>query len=155
MPIAYQYGQNYYIEDVVFNNANPEIVEAEIVTKLLDHKVHMGRFESNSAGTYYARDVEKLVKEMGGICSIRTRYSSTNKRTRIEVASDNILKHFYFKDKSLYKPSSEYGRMIKELVSYTRTGKVKHDDAPDGLALLENMIRTLFVGIVTVSRRVF
>ena len=89
------------------------------------------------------------------MCSMRTRWTSTNKRTRIEFASPNILNHFYFKDKSLYKPSSEYGRMIKELTSYTRTGKVKHDDSPDGLALLENVIRDMVFSQVTVMKRVF
>jgi len=155
MPVAYIYGDDVFIHDCVFNDAPPEVTKPECARVIRDNNVTMALFESNLAGTYYARDVEKLVRELGGMCSIRTRYSSQNKRTRIEFASDNILKHFYFKDKSLYTPSSEYGRMIKELVSYTRTGKVKHDDSPDGLALLENVIRTLVFSQVTVLKRMF
>ena len=92
---------------------------------------------------------------MGGRVSIRTRRTISNKQTRIEMASDGILKHFYFKDKSRYKPSDQYGQMMRELVTYTRTGKVKHDDSPDGLSLLENEIRNLTWGKAEVFKRPF
>ena len=32
---------------------------------------------------------------------------------------------------------------MKEVTTYTRSGKVPHDDAPDSLSLLENEIRML------------
>lgn len=141
LPIAYIYGEDVFIEDVVFDNSTPEHTKPQCAKKLVDHKVSVATFESNSAGSYYARDVEALVKQMGGNTSIRTKRTISNKQTRIEVASDNILKHFYFKDKSLY--TQQYAAMMKELVTYTRSGKVPHDDAPDGLSLLEGEIRNL------------
>lgn len=155
MPIAYIYGEDVFIEDCVFDNSTPEHTKPECAKKLVDHKVGVATFESNNAGSYFARDVEELVKKMGGRVSIRTRRTISNKQTRIEMASDGILKHFYFKDKSLYKPSDQYGQMIRELVTYTRTGKVKHDDSPDGLSLLENEIRNLTWGKVEVFKRPF
>lgn len=155
MPIAYIYGEDVFIEDCVFDNSTPEHTKPECAKKLVDHKVSVATFESNNAGSYFARDVEELVKKMGGRVSIRTRRTISNKQTRIEMASDGILKHFYFKDKSLYKPSDQYGQMMRELVTYTRTGKVKHDDSPDGLSLLENEIRNLTWGKAAVFRRPF
>ena len=155
MPIAYIYGEDAFIEDCVFDNSTPEVTKPQCAKKLVEHKVSVATFESNNAGTYFARDVEELVKKMGGRVSIRTRRTISNKQTRIEMASDGILKHFYFKDKSLYKPSDQYGQMMRELVTYTRTGKVKHDDSPDGLSLLENEIRNLTWGKVEVFTRPF
>ena len=155
MPIAYIYGEDVFIEDCVFDNSTPEHTKPECAKKLVDHKVSVATFESNNAGSYFARDVEELVKKMGGRVSIRTRRTISNKQTRIEMASDGILKHFYFKDKSLYKPSDQYGQMMRELVTYTRTGKVKHDDSPDGLSLLENEIRNLTWGKAEIFRRPF
>ena len=155
MPIAYIYGEDVFIEDCVFDNSTPEHTKPECAKKLVDHKVSVATFESNNAGSYFARDVEELVKKMGGRVSIRTRRTISNKQTRIEMASDGILKHFYFKDKSLYKPSDQYGQMMRELVTYTRTGNVKHDDSPDGLSLLENEIRNLTWGKAEVFRRPF
>lgn len=67
----------------------------------------------------------------------------SNKLTRIEYASDNIKKHFYFKDKGLYERNSQYGKFMKEVVEMTRSGKVPHDDAPDSLSLLENELRNI------------
>lgn len=155
MPIAYIYGEDVFIEDCVFDNSTPEHTKPECAKKLVYHKVSVATFESNNAGSYFARDVEELVKKMGGRVSIRTRRTISNKQTRIEMASDGILKHFYFKDKSLYKPSDQYGQMMRELVTYTRTGKVKHDDSPDGLSLLENEIRNLTWGKAEIFRRPF
>ena len=155
MPIAYIYGEDVFIEDCVFDNSTPEHTKPECAKKLVDHKVSVATFESNNAGSYFARDVEEMVKKMGGRVSIRTRRTISNKQTRIEMASDGILKHFYFKDKSLYKPSDQYGQMMRELVTYTRTGKVKHDDSPDGLSLLENEIRNLTWGKAEVFKRPF
>ena len=155
MPIAYIYGEDVFIEDCVFDNSTPEVTKPQCAKKLVEHKVSVATFESNNAGTYFARDVEELVKKVGGRVSIRTRRTISNKQTRIEMASDGILKHFYFKDKSLYKPSDQYGQMMRELVTYTRTGKVKHDDSPDGLSLLENEIRNLTWGKAEVFKRPF
>ena len=37
---------------------------------------------------------------------------------------------------------SQYYKFMKELTTMTRSGKVKHDDAPDSLALFENEMRS-------------
>ena len=155
MPIGYIYGEDVLIQDCVFSNATPEHTKPECANKLTKHKVGLAQFESNNAGEYYARDVEGLMKKQGGTASIRLKRSLSRKTTRIEVESDYILKHFYFLDKSKYKPGSEYGMMIKELCTYTRSGKVAHDDAPDGIAQLSELIRNLAPGKVEVIRRPF
>ena len=153
MPIAYVYGEDVFIVDCVFNNGTPQYTKPECANMLIKHNVGTATFESNAAGEYFARDVEQLVREQGHRISIRTKRTISNKQNRIENASDGILKHFFFKDRSLYTPTSEYGMMIRELTGYTRSGKVKHDDAPDGLSLLENELRRLSSGKVEVIMR--
>ena len=155
MPIAYIYGDDVMIVDVVFNNSTPEYTKPECAMKLTKHKVGMAQFESNNAGEYYARDVEDLMRKQGGKTSIRLKRSLAKKTTRIEVESDFILKNFFFLDKSLYKPNDEYGAFMRELCTYTRSGKVPHDDSPDSLAALSEMIRTLGGGKVEIIRRPF
>lgn len=153
MPIAYVYGEDVFIEDCVFDNSPPDITKPQCAKKLVDHKVSTATFESNNAGTYFARDVEDLVKKLGGRCSIRTKRTISNKHTRIENASDGIINHFYFKDKTLYKGTDPYGAMMRELITYTRSGKVKHDDSPDGMSLLENELRNLHGNKVEIDKR--
>ena len=143
MPIAYLYGEDVFIEDVVFDNGTADVTKPQCAKKLVQHKVSTATFESNNAGSYFARDVSELVKKLGGKTSIRTKRTISNKQTRIEFASDGILKHFYFKDKSKYERGSQYWNFMKELTTYTRSGKVPHDDSPDSLSLLENEIRNL------------
>ena len=143
MPIAYLYGEDVFIEDVVFDNGTADVTKPQCAKKLVQHKVSTAVFESNNAGSYFARDVNELVKKLGGRTSVRTKRTISNKQTRIEFASDGILKHFYFRDKSKYERGSQYWMFMKELTTYTRSGKVPHDDAPDSLSLLENEIRNL------------
>lgn len=143
MPIAYLYGDDVFIEDVVFDNGTADVTKPQCAKKLVQHKVSTATFESNNAGSYFARDVDDLVKKLGGKTSIRTKRTISNKQTRIEFASDGILKHFYFKDKSKIERGSQYWNFMKELTTYTRSGKVPHDDSPDSLSLLENEIRNL------------
>ena len=155
MPVAYVYGDDVMIPDVVFDNSTPEHTKPECANMLIKHKVSLAQFESNSAGEYFARDVEELCKKQNYNISIRLKRSLQKKTTRIEVESDNILKNFYFLDSSLYKPGSQYGMMIRELTTFTRNGKVPHDDAPDGIAQLSALIRTLSSGKVEVMQRLW
>lgn len=144
MPIGYVYGSEVFIVDVVFDNSPSNITRPECAKKLVEHNVSVAVFESNNAGTYFAKDVEEDVKKLGGKTSIRTKRTISNKLTRIEYASDNIKKNFYFLDRSKYEPNSQYGRFMREVTTMTRSGKVPHDDAPDSLSLLENELRGIF-----------
>lgn len=155
LPIAYLYGEDVFIEDVVFDNSPSDVTKPQCAKKLVEHKVSTAMFESNNAGSYFARDVDELVKKLGGKTSIRTKRTISNKQTRIEFASDGILKHFYFKDKSKYERGGQYWCFMKELTSYTRSGKVPHDDAADSLSLLENELRNLSAGKIQVFKRPF
>lgn len=155
LPVAYIYGTDVFIEDVVFDDGPPESTKPQCAKVLFKHKVGRATFESNNAGEYYARDVEELLNKLGGHTSIRTKRTISNKQTRIEMASDNILKHFWFKDKSTYDPKSQYAAMIKALVTYTRTGKNVHDDCPDGLSLLENDLREVLLAKAEPCDRIF
>lgn len=155
MPIAAVYGDEVYIVDVVFDDSPPETTKPECAKALMDNKVVAATFESNNAGAYYARDVQELMTAQNYVCNVRTKRTISNKQTRIEFASDTILKRFYFKDPSLYARNSQYAAFIKQLVTYTRSGKVPHDDAPDSLSLLENELRGLVGAKVEIFRREF
>lgn len=153
MPIAAVYGDEVYIVDVVFDDSPPEVTKPECAKALMDNLVVAGTFESNNAGTYFARDVQQILTDRKYVCNIRTKRTISNKQTRIEFASDNIIKHFYFKDPSLYAQNSQYAMFMKQVTTYTRSGKVPHDDAPDSLSLLENELRGLVGAKVEVFKR--
>ena len=153
MPVAKIYGSDVYIVDVVFDDSTAEVTKPECAKCLIENKVASAVFESNNAGQYYARDVDQIIRDRGYSVGIRTKRTISNKQTRIEFASDNIKKNFYFKHPSTYKRGSQYWNFMKEVTTYTRSGKVPHDDAPDSLSLLENEIRMLSGGKVEVFKR--
>lgn len=153
MPIAYQYGNDFYIEEIICDNNNPEIVETRLVEVLLRHKVKLSRFESNSAGGKIAEKVQKEVKSRGGITRITTKYSTANKATRIIVDSPFAKEHFLFKDNSIIKNNKEYKRALGMLCSYTMAGRNAHDDVPDAFSMLADFIQSFESQTVRVIQR--
>ena len=152
MPIAYQYGQNFFIEDILCDNSKPEIVDARLVEILLKHKVKLARFESNSAGGRVAQAVQAQVKKRGGITHITTKFTTANKDTKIIVNSPYVKEHFLFKDDTVF-PNKDYKKAMDMLCSYTMMGKNKHDDVPDGMAMLAEYAQSLSGQNVEVFRR--
>lgn len=155
MPIAYQYGQDYYIEQIICDNSNPEIVETRLIMALIQHKVQMSRFESNSAGGRVAQKVQEQVKAKGGITKITTKYTTANKETKIIVNSPFIKEHCLFKDDMVIKGDKEYNRALNFLCTYTMAGKNKYDDTPDAFAQLAEFIQSLSGSKVTIFQRPF
>lgn len=153
LPVAYVYGQNYYIEDCVCDNGLPDVVDARLADILLRHKVKQCRFESNSAGGRVAEKIQQMVKDKGGITHITTKYTTVNKETKIIVNSAWVKEHCLFKDESLYKRNSEYGKFINMLCSYTMAGKNRNDDTADGMAMLAEYAQSLLANQVTVFQR--
>lgn len=153
MPIAYQYGQDYYIEDVVCDNSNPEIVEPRLVEKCIKHKVQISRFESNSAGGRVAQSVQEEIKRRGGITKITTKYTTQNKETKIIMASPFAKEHFLFKDDSVTHDNKEYRRFMNFLCSYTMNGKNRWDDCADSVAMLVDYVQTFTSSRVEVIQR--
>lgn len=155
LPAVYVYGQDYYIEDCVCDNSLPDIVDARLVDILLRHKVKMCRFESNSAGGRVAQKVQDEVKAKKGVTHITTKYTTANKETKIIVNSAWVKEHCIFKDDSMFKKSSEYGKMLDMLCSYTVAGKNKHDDVPDAFAMLSEFAQSLSGSIAEIFKRPF
>ena len=79
--------------------------------------------------------------------------SINNKETKIIVNSAWVKEHCLFKDSSLYTKKSDYGKMMDMLCSYTMAGKNKHDDVPDGMAMLAEYAQSLTTARVEVFQR--
>ena len=155
MPVVYQYGSDYYLDTCVCDNGTPEVVEAQLVRTLIERNVKMAQFESNSAGGRIAEKVQSQVKERGGITKITTKYTTSNKETKIIVNSPWIKEHVLFKDDTIIRGDRTYRKMLSFLCGYTMAGKNKFDDVPDGMAQLAEYIQSLEGRKVTVMNRIF
>lgn len=155
LPVAYQYGDLYYIEDCVCDNGLEEVVEPELVAMLLKHKVQMARFESNSAGGKIAEKVQEMVRKRGGRAKITTKYTTANKETKIIIESAWVKEHCLFKDDTKIQSNKQYRTMLGFLCGYTTAGKNKHDDVPDGMAQLSQFAQSFTKKSVEVFYRPF
>ena len=157
MPIVYQYGNKFYIEDVLFENYAPNIVEANLVTAICKWNPHMIRFESNVAGGKLASDIQQAVKDKGCRTKIETKWTQQNKETKILVEAHWVMEHCIFKDDSVLHGDEwrEYRKFLQSLCSYSLEGKNKHDDAPDAMAQLSQYIQGFMGNRVEIVRRMF
>lgn len=151
--VFYQYGDRYYLKDLVFKNIDPGTLDELNSDMLVKHHVQQAQFESNKEGSRTANEVERLVREKGGRCHITKKYTTQNKETKIIVNSSWVKEHVIFKDITEYDPKSDYGVMMSFLCSYTQLGKNKHDDAPDALAMFAQFVDALLGGEGQVMKR--
>jgi len=143
-PIGYVYGEDVYVEDVVFTNELPDYTIPKVVNAMLEHKVQRLYIEAQSGGDYFGRIVDENIRERGGRTSIRTFFTTKNKEVKIVMHSDFVKKNFIFKDKSKYSHTSPYGVFMKQVMSYSQTAKKNaFDDAVDSLAMLSEFVQTI------------
>lgn len=154
LPVAYQYGEDFYLEEILCDNGPLEVVDVRMVDILLRHNVQVSQFESNSAGGRVAEKIQKDVKERGGRTKITTKYTGANKETKIIVNAPYVKEHFLFNDAKM-KKDKEYRKAINLLCSYTMAGKNKHDDVPDAMAMLAEFAQSMDRGKAEVFRRPF
>lgn len=155
LPIAYQYGDKFFIPDVVFDDTTDyDILDRKTADILIKHNPHKIRFESNNVGNRVAYNIQKIIS---GKCraDIETRPTQANKETKILVNSDYISKHFYFLHSSQYKPKSDYGLFMGNVTTYTTRAKVAHDDGPDSLAMLAEFVQNPLGGKATAIHNPF
>ncbi len=158
MPIAYQFGSEYYIEDVVCENFAPDVVENSVVMMLLKHGVQQAQFESNVAGGKMAQVVQQRIDESGGVTNVTSKWTQAHKETKIQVNAPWIKQHCLFRDDSTLvgKAWGEYRLFLSFLTSYSIRGKNKHDDVPDAMAQLAlYATKNRAIQKVTISKRWF
>ena len=155
MPVFYQYGTDFYLDSIICDNGKVEVIQERVAQKLVERKVRMCRIESNRGGTIFAQNVEKRVKELGGMTSITTKWTQSNKETRIQINSAMVKEHVLFKDESEYAKDREYRDAMTQLTTYSMMGKNPHDDVPDALAMFVDWQMSDRSNIATIMKRPF
>lgn len=153
MPIAYVYGEDVFIDDIVFNNGDKTVTRPLVIGTLKKHGPHMVRWESNNGGDEYGGIVDEALRQDGVRVNMSYKRAPTNqsKLSRIiQYAPD--IKRLYFRSEK--NRNSEYERFMRELTLFTVSGKNLHDDAPDSLAMLVDFMSS-GNKVVTVAKRPF
>ena len=134
-PVLLQYGDKYYCVDCICSDdSDYERQYARSTNLILTNKVEACQFESNNGGDRIALEVSKRVKEAKGYCNITQSFTTQNKETKIIVYAPWVKEHIIFRDRSMYNPNDDYGKMMSFLLGYSPMGKNKHDDVPDAFS---------------------
>jgi predicted phage terminase large subunit-like protein len=157
MPICFQDGNRFYVEDCLCENYAPNIVEVNLVNKTCQWNPHMVRFESNVAGGKLAADIQQAVKDRNCRTRIETKWTQQNKETKILVNAPWVMEHCVFRDDSVLHGDQwrEYRNMLQQLTSYSLEGKNKHDDVCDAFAQLAVYIQGMGGNKIQIMRRLF
>lgn len=128
-----------YITDVLLTKRPMEYTEPKTAEMLLRNRTEDANIESNNGGRGFARAVEKIVREDGGMIarrmSFRAFHQGINKDIRIFSHSAEVQNLIYYpEDWEVRWP--EFANAVK---SYRKEGLNAHDDVPDVLTgMVEN-----------------
>ena len=139
-PVCAQYGDDVYVVDVVFTNEDKTKSQPDIAMKAKRNSVGYLQIEANKMTEDYKGGVENALKSIGYHCTVQTKPAPTSKskEQRIFDKAPDIKEHFIFLEDG--KRSKEYQMFMQQVYSFKITGKNKHDDAPDSLAMAADML---------------
>lgn len=154
-PIVYQYGKDdMFVVDVVYNNGERTETQAEIVKKIIKHKVTKIHFEETKTTADYRKQIiEALNKRRYHVSAVsKAAPGRTAKDIRIQDAAPDIREMYFIEPGNAR--SKEYDGFMNEMYSYKVEGKNKHDDACDAMSMLAKQWRKAG-GSVKVLKRQF
>ncbi len=155
-PVVYQFGNELYMADCVYDNADKSKTIPKIARKVREHGVTAMYIEASKTTSAYAEELDKLLKSEGKRINIQTSMKNAigkNKSDRILAASPDIREHFVFLESG--KRSKEYEMFMQNVYSFKIVGKNKHDDAPDSLQMAITFAFPKIDTKITVARRYF
>ena len=146
MPIAYVYGLDVYIHDVVYNDKTKRETKPLVKAAILKHGIKQAFFEANNGGDEYADDIAKELKAEKYRCAINSAKAPTvkTKLARILACVDEIKGlgegyRLHFLDRQARKGNKSYELFMKHIFRFNQSlkyqGKQK-DDGVDSLSML-------------------
>ena len=135
-----------YILDVIYTKEAMEITEPLVAEAYKKFDVNIADIESNNGGRAFARNVERITRDKGNYKTVvKWFHQSGNKIAR-------ILSNSAWVNTNIYMPvdwKNKWSEFAKDIISYQKEGKNKHDDGPDALTgvaekvINRNEVRTI------------
>ncbi len=140
-PICFQYGDDIYVHDVVYDNGDKRITQPLLANAVLAYDVQAMQIEANKSTEAYKEGVETELKKHNRKINLTTKAAPSDKAKyqRIFDKAPDIRETMIFRESG--KRSKPYSLFMQNVFSYKMFAKNKNDDAPDSLAMAISMVR--------------
>ena len=126
-----------YVLDIYYTDEALEVTEPETARRLDLCGVREALIESNNGGRGFARNVIAHLKRMKNRrCTVTWFTQSKNKKTRILVNASNVMEQVIMPEDW----ERRWPKFAKDIKKYQRKGKNEHDDGPDTLTGLVEVV---------------
>lgn len=140
-PVCFQYGNDIYVHDVVFDNGDKRVTQPLIAAKCAQHGVSICQIEANKSTESYVEGVRAEIEKRGYKCTVVSKPAPNDKskEQRIFDNAPDVREMMIFVENG--KRSKEYSLFMQNVFGYKIIGKNKHDDAPDSLTIAISMVK--------------
>lgn len=140
-PVCFQYGEDIYVHDVVYDNGDKKITQPLLVKAVLTHGVQAMQIEANKSTETYKDGIEEKLKKEKYRINLTTKAAPPDKAKyqRIFDKAPDIREMLIFRESG--KRNKPYALFIQNVFSYKMFAKNKNDDAPDSLSMVISMVR--------------
>lgn len=163
MPIAYVYGRDVYIADVIYSKEKVKYTKPQTIAKIKAHRIEKVFFEANNGGDLFASEISEELKKENIHCNVTYKRSPATKSKLdriLSVASQidgsdmnpNTYRLHYL---AIERQGMEYRRFMSCISKFSQSLDIQgkqEDDAPDALAsLIVNVLGKQYYATVTSS----
>ena len=139
-PVVYQYGDDLYIVDVIYDNGDKRVTQPLVVGKVKKYDVQALFIEATKMTQGYVQEIDNALKAEGikiNVQSTTKHFTGTGKEQRIFDKAPDIRERMIFLESG--KRSKEYEMFMQNLFAFSIGKKNQHDDAPDSLVITLSM----------------
>ena len=135
-----------YIIDIIYTKEAMEITEPLVAEAYKKFNVNVADIESNNGGRAFARNIERITRDKGNYKTVVKWFHQSGNRIA------RILSNSAWVNNNIYMPidwKNKWSEFAKDIISYQKEGKNKHDDGPDALTgvaekvINRNEVRTI------------
>ena len=139
-PICVQVEDQVYIPKVIYTNEDKRTSLPMLADAISKYGVSKIQIEANKMTQGFADELNEMLRRKGIKCVVLTKAAPTNtsKEQRIFDKAPEIRESFVFL--SADKRDKAYQMFMDNVFTFTISGKNKHDDAPDSLAMAAGMV---------------
>ena len=140
-PVVYQYGDDLYIVDVVYDDGEKNVTQPQIVNAIKKYGVQAVKVEGTKMTASYGQEIDRMLRENDIRVNMQintSHFTGTGKRQRIFDKAPEIRERMIFLEDG--KRSKAYQLFMNNIFAFTISGKqAKHDDAPDACSMVCDM----------------